>query len=780
MFGGLGFDDGIKYIPLDILVDIAMLIGLKDIELTQKTLIKEIRRVWSGKNLNLRADILHYLESIHFEFNPQSTNEEKNKKDKIETIFKQLDINDDEKKELIIILDTIKSRAIDTQTIQARLKTLRENKKIIDLFKDYIVHIEQSYIVISKEYIYTIENIDYSYLISLHFTKDTLLSDLKDEIDISVEFDKENHNTIREFENSKDDLISLLYKEYKEYGITKDTISKIVTDRAIFDIVETKELKLSTKAYKRITKKLNKDVSELKSQKNREELLARTIRDFKNLFPLARTIKRELIFYTGPTNSGKTYQAMQHLLKADTGFYLAPLRLLALEGYEYLVENGIDASLITGEEQILNDEAWHISSTIEMLNFNLDVDVCVIDEVQMINDRDRGWAWTNAIIGVGAKKVIMTGSKDALEAITILANWLGEKLTVVEFTRKNQLEVLPHHIDIEKIPPKSAIVAFSRKDVLNIKQQLSHKYNVSVVYGNLSPEVRREEARRFRNNQTDILVSTDAIAMGLNLPIQTIIFAKDSKFDGEDRRKLTTSEILQISGRAGRYGHHEKGYISALSNKILNTIKEKFYEPLQTIKPPFSVMASLEHVELISKILNTKKLAYILDFFGSNMEFDGPFLAKNIDSMVELATIVDDFELDLRSKFNLSCAPMTLSSPYLTRVFLSYASAIEKNDFIPYYQIKSLPMYASSSEELLKVEDMVKEITMYLWLSFKFENFIDTQKAKDTRDVLNKFIENSLKHSQFIRKCDSCGNNIPPKSKHNICDKCFRKHIKRR
>ncbi|MFA7022669.1 helicase-related protein, partial [Aliarcobacter sp.] len=254
--------------------------------------------------------------------------------------------------------------------------------------------------------------------------------------------------------------------------------------------------------------------------------------DLKSLYPLARTIKRELEFYVGPTNSGKTYNAMKKLKEANSGLYLAPLRLLALEGYEDLKESNIDASLITGEEQILNEEAAHICSTIEMIDFDLEVDVAIIDEVQMLEDIDRGWAWVNAIIGVPAKKVIMTGSVNALDAVKKIASYLGEDLNIIRHKRKNELRVLPKWTPLDKLENGTALIAFSRAEVLKLKQKLQKKYSVSVIYGNLSPEVRRDEARRFRDGQTQILIATDAISMGLNLPIKTILFTTDTKFDG--------------------------------------------------------------------------------------------------------------------------------------------------------------------------------------------------------------------------------------------------------
>ncbi len=219
---------------------------------------------------------------------------------------------------------------------------------------------------------------------------------------------------------------------------------------------------------------------------------------------------------------------------------MAPLRLLALEGYESLKSSGINVSLITGEEEIIDEESTHISSTIEMLNFSVEVELCVIDEIQMIADKDRGWAWVNALIGAPAKEVILTGSSSAMSVVKELCDYLGEELTVKTFKRKNPLHVLEKPISIERIRPHSAIITFSRYEVLSLKEKLSSRYSVSVIYGNLSPEVRREEAKRFREGESSILIATDAISMGLNLPIESIIFAKSSKFDGFQTRELTT------------------------------------------------------------------------------------------------------------------------------------------------------------------------------------------------------------------------------------------------
>jgi len=579
------------------------------------------------------------------------------------------------------------------------------------------------------------------------------------------------------------DSLEMLMKECARYSELLHFTDEELHQTVYKFLVEllSSSLIITPKIVRKTTRIFIYNIHEQLVKMQRQQLLARTIRDFKNLFPLARSMRRKLILHIGPTNSGKTYEAMQKLESADTGYYLAPLRLLALEGYETLRARGVDSSLITGEEQIINDDATHISSTIEMLNFEVDVDVCVIDEVQMIDDRDRGWAWANAIIGTPAKEVIMTGSANAKEAIIALAEYLGEELKIIEFERKNPLtllEIPTHPVDVEE---GSAIIAFSRRDVLRLKQEFSKNFRVSVVYGNLSPEVRREEARRFRAGETQILIATDAIAMGMNLPIKTILFSKAEKFDGISQRNLHASEVHQISGRAGRFGLSEEGFVGALHADVLKIVKKNFYKKDHIINIPFKVMANLEHIKLVANILEEKSIFEVLKFFVKNMEFNGPFNASNLDDMLEASAIVDKYDLDVPTKYHLSCAPLTLKSPHIISAFESYLRSLEKEELV-YYSVPSLlGTYAHTTDDLLYAEDMVKEISLYLWLSYRFDTFfVDEKKAKESRGVLNKYIERTLQQNQLAHKCKMCGTILPLNTKYNICQTCFKKNFKHR
>jgi ATP-dependent RNA helicase SUPV3L1/SUV3 len=656
------------------------------------------------------------------------------------------------------------------------LKILQTKLDVVDIE----LHEEELLLRIKEKCALPFSKREQGYTLELHVELDGLLQEIWHARDFSFEalVAEAKKEQEEEFFLHLNQLITECGNYASLLHLSKEELHKKVYEY-LFELMP-KSLAITPKIMRKTGRIFLFNIQDRLVKKQRQALLARTIRDFKNLFPLARELRRKLILHIGPTNSGKTYQAMQKLKNADTGYYLAPLRLLALEGFETLLEQGVDASLITGEEQILNEDATHISSTIEMLNFDVDVDVCVIDEVQMIDDRDRGWAWANAIIGAPAKVVIMTGSANTKEAIIALAEYLGEELEIIEFQRKNPLMLLSEATNEKDVQEGTAIIAFSRKDVLRLKQNFSRYFKVSVVYGNLSPEVRREEARRFRNKETQILVATDAIAMGMNLPIKTVLFSKAEKFDGVTQRNLGPSEIHQISGRAGRFGLDEIGFVGALDEDVLKSIKKNFHKEAKTITLPFRVMANLEHIKLVSSILEEKSLEEILKFFVEHMEFNGPFHASNLDDMLEAAALVDKYDLDIATKFHLACAPLTLKSPYILSAYENYILLLEKKVPVPYAPPALIGSYAQTAEELLRAEDMVKEISLYLWLSYRFkEYFLDEQKARQYRSVLNRFIEESLQQSRFASKCRMCEAVLPLNSKYNICQSCFKKNYTR-
>jgi ATP-dependent RNA helicase SUPV3L1/SUV3 len=243
--------------------------------------------------------------------------------------------------------------------------------------------------------------------------------------------------------------------------------------------------------------------------------------EYPDSFELAKRLPRRFIALLGPTNSGKTHRAIEALAAAGSGVYLAPLRLLALENYERLQAASphgkpLKVSLVTGEERRIAEDATHVASTVEMLDTRTQVEVAVIDEIQMLGDRDRGAAWTAAVCGAPAAVVYLVGAPEARRAIEALAERLECPLEVHVLKRKAPLSMESGAVrKLRGLRRGDAVIAFSRREVLKWRDMITELgLSVATVYGNLSPEVRRAQAERFRDGSADIVVGTDALAMG--------------------------------------------------------------------------------------------------------------------------------------------------------------------------------------------------------------------------------------------------------------------------
>lgn len=279
-------------------------------------------------------------------------------------------------------------------------------------------------------------------------------------------------------------------------------------------------------------------------------------------YPLARTMRRHVTLHVGPTNSGKTHDALQALARAESGAYLGPLRLLAYEQFEALNHMGCVCTLLTGEEAVELAGARHVSSTVEMADYRTPIDVAVIDEAQMIADRQRGHNWTEAILGVPAREIHVCCAPHAERVVRRLVELCDDDLRIVRHERLVPLKPEAHGFHLpEDVLPGDALVVFSRRSVHSVAAQLSAAgLRPSLIYGALPHDVRHEEARRFDEGETDVVVATDAIGMGMNLPIRRIVFVEQEKFDGVATRPLRPEEVQQIAGRAGRFGRYDVGY----------------------------------------------------------------------------------------------------------------------------------------------------------------------------------------------------------------------------
>ena len=305
-----------------------------------------------------------------------------------------------------------------------------------------------------------------------------------------------------------------------------------------------------------------------------------------NHFLNSENYLNNLIALLGPTNTGKTYYAIERMLQYNSGIIGFPLRLLAREVYDKLVNKKglLNVALITGEERIVPKTAKYFICTVEAMPRNLNVDFVAIDEIQLCTHNDRGHIFTDKILNhKGEQETMFLGS----DSIEILLKYIYPNILIKRMQRFSTLKYTGK-TKLTRIPRRSAIVSFSINDVYEIAELVKRKHGgTAVVLGALSPKTRNAQVELYESGEVDYLVATDAIGMGLNMDIDNIFFAKANKFDGRSTRPLTISELAQIAGRAGRYKSDGCFGITAkcieFSSNIVNSIENHIFPSINTM-----------------------------------------------------------------------------------------------------------------------------------------------------------------------------------------------------
>lgn len=421
----------------------------------------------------------------------------------------------------------------------------------------------------------------------------------------------------------------------------------------------------------------------------------------KDEYKLARNIKRKIYIHLGETNTGKTYNAMERLKVAKNGIYLSPLRILALENYEKLNNNGIVCNLSTGEEEIIKEGATHTSCTIEKLNLKKEYDIAIIDEVQMINDVQRGSAWTRALLGLRCKEIHICGALNSKDIIEKIINDCDDDYEFKEYKRNIPLEVEYDNFNYNNAKEGDAIVVFSKKKVLQIAEQYSSVgIKTSVIYGDLPPEVRRKQYDMFINKENKVLVTTDAIGMGVNLPIRRIIFLDIQKFDGEEIRNLTSQEVKQIAGRAGRKGIYEVGYVATVRGNQ-NFIKEKLDEKDRIITS--AVLGPSESILNIKSLPLNEKLA----LWSTREDIVDYYRKMDINEYLIILENIKKYKLKEEVQWELLKVPFDISKDELMNTFLDYVEEL----FVVKNKVISKPQCFTGNLDELEI--YYQKISMY-------------------------------------------------------------------
>ncbi len=494
-------------------------------------------------------------------------------------------------------------------------------------------------------------------------------------------------------------------------------------------------------------------------------------------FPKWRNAYREhqqLYLHIGEPNSGKTHDALQALKEAGSGWYLAPLRLLAYEIFDRLNSAGVACSLLTGEEYIPVDGARITAATIEMFNATESGNCVIVDEAQMLADADRGWAWTRALMESAAPEMHVIGPPTARRLIEVLAEAAEIPCELVEHQRLAPIAVAERHFTLETLPASTILVAFSRRAVLDLKMKLERLGRaVSVVYGSLPPEVRRRQADRFAAGETEICIATDAVGMGLNLPADIVCFYDVEKFDGKNDRRLYPSEVHQIGGRAGRYGMSTTGLIAAMSRADLDVIRELYaQEPAELTFA--RVAPTVDDLDLIPGSL-AEQLAQWAELKSIPDELRAVITTADLDERIELAKMLSDDEIQ---RLGLASALQLVNAPTrkATRAYWQDCAYM----ILENYQIP-LPPDAPSpirdGGDLEATEFSIASADIYLWLSRRreFAQFCDAhaQVREERREWSLSIDEALLRKLNIARRCRSCGALLPSRHRYRICENCF-------
>lgn len=504
-----------------------------------------------------------------------------------------------------------------------------------------------------------------------------------------------------------------------------------------------------------------------------DELRARLVASFPT-WQHAGRIDQHIYLRIGPPNSGKTHRALEALVAAGSGWYLAPLRLLAFEIFDRLNTQGVRCNLLTGEEFIPVDGATFTAATVEMFNPHESGECVIIDEAQMLADPDRGWAWTRALMEAEAPEIHVLGPATAQELIERMATSAAIPLEIVEHERLGPIQIAERHWPLHEIPTRTILVAFSRAMVLSLKTELEKmKRRVSVVYGNLPPEVRRKQAERFATGETDVCVATDAVGMGLNLPADYVCFYEVEKYDGRTTRPLTPAEVQQIGGRAGRFGLSTIGEIGATNKHDLKFLRKVYYEPAQSLTHA-RVAPTVQDLEILPGTLADKLRQWsLLQSIPESLR--GAIKTADMAERIELAQMLTDREvklLGLEAALKLVNAPARISS---RSYWYRCARAILTDKDMPLPPVA--PREITNTIELESIELSVACSDIYLWLANRREFKSFGQHEPEVREMRSDWsiqIDRALlRRINTARRCARCGVPLPLKHRYSICNNCY-------
>uniref|UniRef100_T1JH79 ATP-dependent RNA helicase SUV3 homolog, mitochondrial n=1 Tax=Strigamia maritima TaxID=126957 RepID=T1JH79_STRMM len=504
-----------------------------------------------------------------------------------------------------------------------------------------------------------------------------------------------------------------------------------------------------------------------------------------NWYSEARSMDRKIIFHCGPTNSGKTYHALERFINAKSGIYCGPLKLLAVEVHDKTNKRGTKCDLITGEERQYankeNEPSDHVACTVEMTSVKKECEVAVVDEIQMIKDPQRGWAWTRALLGIPASEIHLCGEEAAIGVVKEICEQIGETVEVRKYKRLTGLTILDESLEsLENVEPGDCIVCFNKSDIYTVSRTLEKiGHQCAVIYGGLPPGTKLAQAQKFNdvNNPCKILVATDAIGMGLNLSIKRIIFYSLIKPHTNEKGEkemdtLSTSQALQIAGRAGRFGtQFSEGFATTYKRDDLKILKEILKRPVEPIKVA-GLHPTADQIELFAYQLPQSTLSNLIDIFVNLCEVDNSrFFVCDMQSFKFVADMIQHISLALRARYVFCCSPIDKRMSFVCSVFLKFVRKYSINEVLTFdwlCRVIGWPVPPLKKiSDLVRLEQIFDTLDLYLWLSYRFPDlFPDGEMVRSIQQELDAIIQVGVVEMATLLK------NSETSYSHGIHDTC--------
>ena len=504
-----------------------------------------------------------------------------------------------------------------------------------------------------------------------------------------------------------------------------------------------------------------------------ENMLREIPDDYTEFYPLARQMHRHFVIHEGPTNSGKTYQAINALRESEKGIYLGPLRLLAYEQFESLNMDEYPCSLVTGEERIEVPGSRYQASTVEMFNPEAQYEVAVIDECQMISDESRGGSWTAAILGICADEVHLCCASNAVPLLIRLIEDCEDDYEGVHHKRQTPLRMEQRDFSFPKsVQEKDALIVFSKRDVHAVASELQrHGIACSVIYGSLPYDVRHDEARKFMEGDTQVVVATDAIGMGMNLPIQRVVFLETAKFDGKDLRPLLPEEVQQIAGRAGRRGLFNVGYVNAFGDR-------PFIASSLTEKVPDLTHAAIAFPQSLLGL--DASLSDILKRWNTIPEKPG-YEKENLDIEIALCEQLEKIsgKGDKELIYQFLMIPFDEKEDYLNHLWEDFYRAERAGREIRFSSVRpNLENFVDpKARDLPELELAYKVCDLTFYYDQRFSHTEDLEEITETKQEISDMIMRILEEQKLPAKhCKYCGRPLPWNYRYGMCERCHKKH----